>query len=127
MRHILSILFLACLSTYANAATLPDVTQVTGSTVTLAWTPPTVSPDPVAGYLLYKKIVGGNYALIFTTPTTTTTYNDSVVSSGTTYDYYAVSVDASGVQSVPSNTAVVLIPSGTFIPTPPTVGVIEVS
>jgi fibronectin type 3 domain-containing protein len=41
---------------------------------------------------------------------TTTTYTDTSVQSGQTYDYVVESVDAEGVTSVASNTAAIAIP-----------------
>ncbi len=41
---------------------------------------------------------------------TQTAYTDTTVTDGLTYDYIVESVDAEGITSVPSNTAVVPIP-----------------
>ena len=79
--------------------------------VILTWVPPTSSPDPVAGYNVYRAPSGGStYTQLNSTVMTQTTYTDANVTNGQTYDYIVESVDASGVQSVPSNTAVVPIP-----------------
>jgi hypothetical protein len=77
----------------------------------LGWQAPASSPDPVAEYEAFREVSGGtSYASLGFVSNATTTYVDGPVSSGT-YDYIVESVDAQGVTSVPSNTAVVLVPS----------------
>lgn len=79
--------------------------------VNLTWDAPTSSTDPVAGYNVYRTPSGSTtYQQINTSVVTTTAYSDLNVTNGQTYDYIVESVDASGVVSVPSNTAVVPIP-----------------
>jgi hypothetical protein len=79
--------------------------------VDLSWSAPTGSTDPVAGYNIYRSLNGGTAQLLNSTPITTTTYVDNSVVAGSTYTYTAASVDASGVQSTPSNQIQVTIPS----------------
>jgi hypothetical protein len=72
--------------------------------VDLSWDAPVSSPDPVAGYNVYRAPGGGTvYQLVNPAEVTTTTYQDLEVVTGDVYDYYVVSVDAAGVESVPSN------------------------
>ena len=103
-----------------RAATLPASTSYV---VTLNWMAPASSPDPVVGYDVYRSVSGKksftelNAALI-----TGTSYSDLALLYGISYDYYATSVDAVGVQSVPSNTVTVQIP---FVPYTPVVGTIK--
>jgi Cep192 domain 4 len=79
--------------------------------VDLTWDAPTSSPDPVAGYHVYRSTDGGTtYLLLNSTNDTQTTYADSNVQNGSAYVYYVKSVDASGVESVPSNTTSLIIP-----------------
>lgn len=79
--------------------------------VDLSWDPPTSSPDPVAGYNVYRSPSGASaYVQLNSTVVTQTTYLDSNVQDGQTYDYFVESIDAAGVASAPSNTAVVPIP-----------------
>jgi len=79
--------------------------------VNLAWTAPGSSPDPVAGYNVYRSSDGGNtYQLLNSSPATQTAYVDTTVQDGVNYDYIVKSVDASGVESVPSNVTPVAIP-----------------
>jgi len=81
--------------------------------VSLSWDAPSSSTDPVAGYNVYRSGDAGNtYQALNTSPLplTPTAYSDTSVQNGQTYDYYVESVDASGVASVPSNTATATIP-----------------
>lgn len=79
--------------------------------VNLTWDAPTGSTDAVAGYYVYRSPSGGtSYQQLNTTATTQTTYADSAVTDGQTYDYIVESVDASGITSVPSSMASVVIP-----------------
>jgi hypothetical protein len=79
--------------------------------VDLSWNAPSSSPDPVAGYNVYRSSDGGNtYQLVNSAVDTATAYEDTIVLSGQAYNYYVTSVDASGVESVPSNTIGVTIP-----------------
>ena len=79
--------------------------------VDLTWNAPTGSTDPVAGYNVYRAPSNTTtYALLNSSPETETAYVDSTVVSGQIYDYIAESVDASGVESSPSNIFSVAIP-----------------
>ena len=79
--------------------------------VDLSWDAPTSSPDPVAGYNVYRAPSGSTtYQQLNTAVVTQTTYVDDNVQNGLTYDYIVESVDASGVTSSPSNMAAVPIP-----------------
>jgi hypothetical protein len=81
------------------------------SQVNLTWDAPTSSPDPVAGYNLYRSPSGASsYMPLNSAVVTQTTYVDSNVQDGQTYDYIVESVDASGNTSSPSNVAAVPIP-----------------
>jgi fibronectin type 3 domain-containing protein len=79
--------------------------------VNLTWDAPTSSPDPVAGYNVYRAPSGSSsYTQLNTAVMATTTFTDTNVTNGQTYDYIVESVDASGVTSTPSNMAAVPIP-----------------
>jgi hypothetical protein len=79
--------------------------------VGLSWSTPASSPDPVAGYNVYRSPSGASsYQQLNTTVVTQTTYVDTGVKNSQTYDYIVESVDASGVSSSPSNMAAVPIP-----------------
>ena len=99
-------------STNGSAVIPLSATVVAASyTVDLSWVAPTNSPDPVVGYHVYRAPVGSStYALLNSGADTSTAYVDSTVTSGLSYDYIVDSVDASGVESIPSNIIVVAIP-----------------
>jgi hypothetical protein len=79
--------------------------------VNLAWDPPSTSPDPVAGYNVYRSPSGASsYVQLNTAVVTQTTYSDTTVKNSQSYDYIVESVDASGVESSPSNTTTAQIP-----------------
>jgi fibronectin type 3 domain-containing protein len=79
--------------------------------VDLSWDAPSSSPDPVAGYNVYRSTGGSStYQLLNSSVDSQTTYVDSTVQSGLTYDYIVESVDSSGVESTPSNEVTATIP-----------------
>jgi hypothetical protein len=79
--------------------------------VDLSWDAPAGSADPIAGYNVYRSPGGAStYQLLNPSVDTLTTYVDSTVQSGFAYDYIVESVDASGVESAPSNVIGVTIP-----------------
>ena len=79
--------------------------------VDLSWQAPSSSTDPVAGYNVYRSTgSSSSYQLLNSSVDTQTTYVDSTVQSGVTYDYIVESVDSSGVESTPSNEVTVTIP-----------------
>jgi fibronectin type 3 domain-containing protein len=80
--------------------------------VWLTWIAPASSPDPVAGYAVFRSLDGTQtYQRLNTQPTTATAYTDWTPQTSTAYDYYVVSVDAQGITSVPSNVVAVTIPT----------------
>ena len=77
----------------------------------LSWRAPSSSSDPVSGYNVYRSPSGASsYQQVNPSMLTGTTYTDSTVQAGQNYDYIVESVDASGVESAPSNTASAAIP-----------------
>ena len=82
----------------------------TAHQVALNWIAPVSSPDPVAGYNIYRATGNGAFVRISSSPDLTVSYTDSGVTSGTAYSYQVTSVDLSGVESVPSNQITVTIP-----------------
>jgi len=82
-------------------------TGVAGSyVVNLSWNAPTNSSDPVAGYNVYRSPSGtSSYAQLNSSIVTQTSYVDTSVQNGQSYNYIVESVDTAGVTSVPSNMA----------------------
>jgi fibronectin type 3 domain-containing protein len=78
--------------------------------VDLSWNAPSGSPDPVAGYNIYRATGGGSFTRINSSPALGISYVDSAVVSGSTYSYQVTSADASGRESVASNQIQVTIP-----------------
>jgi Abnormal spindle-like microcephaly-assoc'd, ASPM-SPD-2-Hydin len=78
--------------------------------VDLSWDAPASSPDPVAGYNIYRATGTGSLVLINSSPDSAVVYVDSTVVSGATYSYVVKSVDSGGVESVASNEITVTIP-----------------
>ena len=83
----------------------------TSYSVALSWDAPESSTDPVAGYNIYRAPSGSStYALLNSSVNALTTYVDSTVQAGATYDYIVESVDGSGVESAPTSPIAVPIP-----------------
>jgi len=79
--------------------------------VDLTWDAPTSSADPVVGYNIYRAPSGSSsYQLLNSTVDSQTAYADSTVQNGASYNYIVESVDASGVESVPTGPVAVTIP-----------------
>jgi fibronectin type 3 domain-containing protein len=79
--------------------------------VTLTWVAPSSSSDPVAGYNVYRSTGGSSaFTLLNSSVEKQTSYVDTNVQTGLTYDYIVKSVDASGVESTSSNEAAATIP-----------------
>ena len=104
-------------SNATNGATMTIALTGTGGTagtsyaVDLTWDAPVNSTDPVSGYDIYRATGSSStFVLLNSSVNAPTTYADSTVQSGSTYSYYVTSVDAAGVESVPSNTYTVTIP-----------------
>jgi len=105
----------ASLSFASNASNSPTVQTMTGTgtaatqhTVDLSWT---ASADAVS-YNIYRGTVsGGPYAMINSSPESTTSYNDSTVVSGHTYYYVATAVNSESQESGYSNQATAVIPT----------------
>jgi hypothetical protein len=79
--------------------------------VDLSWVAPSTTTDPAVGYNIYRSPGGASaYALVNPTHDSQTSYADTTVQSGASYDYIVKSVDAAGVESAPSNMTSVTIP-----------------
>ncbi len=109
----------ATLTATADSVSQTDVIQLdaaaaqpsTQHEVQLNWDAPTPTSDPVVGYNVYRSTSGtSSYALVSSSPDTQTSYDDTTVTSGVTYDYIVKSVDNEGVESAPSNSVSVTVP-----------------
>ena len=106
---------LTIISTSSGNGTVVIPLTGTGTTspyaVDLTWDAPTSSTDPIAGYNVYRAPSGSSmYQLLNSSVDTQTTYTDSTVQSGQSYDYIVESVDDSGVASAPTSPIAVTIP-----------------
>ena len=79
--------------------------------VALSWEGPSSSSVPVMGYNVYRAASGSStYTLLNSSMDASTTYTDSTVKSGLTYNYEVTSVGSGGVQSAPSPIYTATIP-----------------
>ena len=101
----------------SNAANSKATVALTGSggstavahSATIAWTSSTSS---VSGYNVYRATsAGGTYTKLNAALLTGTSFTDSTVTAGTTYDYAVTSVTSAGVESNYSNVAAVTVPT----------------
>jgi hypothetical protein len=77
--------------------------------VDLSWTAP--SDSTIAGFNIYRAAgSSSSYSRLNTSVSSPVSYTDSTVQAGITYEYYVTTVDSSGAESVPSNTASVVVP-----------------
>jgi hypothetical protein len=77
----------------------------------LSWEAPANSAVSIAGYNSYRSTANSStYQLLNSSPDPQTTYVDSRVQTGVTYDYIVTSVDSSGLESPPSNDVTATIP-----------------
>jgi hypothetical protein len=101
-------------STATSGGTMVISLTGTGATpyqVELSWDAPGTSADAVAGYHVYRSLSGASsYQLLNAGLNLTTTFTDATVQDGQAYLYYVTSVDASGMESIPSGTFGVTIP-----------------
>jgi hypothetical protein len=101
----------------SNAANSPASIGLSGTgaqppspshSVMLTWIPGASSG--VAGYYVFRSSVGGQFTQLSSALVTATTYTDTTVQSGQSYDYAVTSVDSSNTQSAYSNVASASIP-----------------
>jgi fibronectin type 3 domain-containing protein len=79
--------------------------------VQLSWNAPSGSGATIAGYRVYRATSGtSSYQLLNSALNSQMTFVDSTVHSSTSYQYYVTTVNSSGLESVPSNTATVSVP-----------------
>jgi fibronectin type 3 domain-containing protein len=118
---IVAALMTVTLTASSNGVSLTDVFQLLGASssqpatstasVQLSWDAPGETSDPVTGYHVYRS-TGSNssdYSMLSSLDTQTS-FIDSTVQSGSTYEYIVKSVDANGVESKPSNSTTITVP-----------------
>ena len=108
------------LSVTSNSSTNPSAvvalsgagqTQAQAYQVDLNWNAPADQSDPVVAYNIYRTPSGtASYAQVNSSQNAPTTFTDSTVSSGQSYDYIVKSVDAAGTESAPSDSTTVAVP-----------------
>jgi hypothetical protein len=101
----------------SNASNSPSTETLAGTgtqqqqsqhSVALTWDP---SASQVVGYNVYRRTgSSGSYAKLNPSLNATTSYTDSSVQSGQTYDYVTTAVDANNTESTYSNQATAAIP-----------------
>ncbi len=93
-----------------NVALSGTGTQTTSYEAELNWDAPASSKDAVVGYHIYRANGSGGYQLLNSSVNLPTTYTDTTVQDGATYNYQVKSVDAAGIESAPSNVYTASIP-----------------
>lgn len=81
--------------------------------VNLNWDAPsdTTDPDSIAGYNVYRAPSGSSaFQLLNTSLNVPTSYTDSTVTSGSSYEYRVTTVDTAGNESAPSNVYTATVP-----------------
>lgn len=94
----------------------------TSSQVNLGWTAPSNNGgSAITGYEIDRSTNSGSTwsVIVSNTGSTSTTYSDTGLSSGTTYTYRVSAINSVGTSS-PSNTASATISSNATVPQPPT-------
>jgi len=98
----------------SNSATNSSaVIPLSGTGVPLAialnWQAP--GGSTVAGYNIYRATgSSSSFSKLNSSVNTPDSYTDGAVQPSTTYEYYVTSMDSSGTESAPSNTATVVVP-----------------
>ena len=81
---------------------------------TLAWN---ASPDTVAGYNVYRALTAnGSFSKLNSSPVTTLSFVDSIVTRQTTYFWCVTAQTATGLESPCSNVVSATIPKGVAPP-----------
>jgi hypothetical protein len=102
----------ATLSFVSNATNSKTSESVSGTGaapyVTLSWNP---STSQVAGYNVYRRIpTSSSYTKLNSSPDPVTSFSDTTVALGQTYDYVTTAVSASGQESAFSNQVEIVVP-----------------
>lgn len=107
----------------AAAVLAPRLQAQTTFQANLSWTAPTTPAGvTVTGYQVFRAAHGSSsFSNLTSTPVAATSYVDSTVAAGSSYDYYVETVatvsGVTGVDSGPSNILTISVPA---TPPPPT-------
>jgi hypothetical protein len=105
-------LFIASNSIGDGTITIPLTGSGVPLGVRLTWDAPDSLDDPIVGYKIYRTTRGSpQYQLLSQSVSSALSFVDGTVQGGLSYEYYVTSVDASGLESTPSNVADVVVPS----------------
>ncbi len=80
----------------------------TAHDVVLSWD---ASSSAVVRYNVYRSTPGHGYNLLNSTSSSKNTYTDSDVSAGATYTYRVTAVDSAGLESAPTHSVTVVVPT----------------
>lgn len=79
--------------------------------VDLSWSAPSSSSAAISGYNVYRATgSSSSFQKLNSSVNEPASFMDSSVQASTTYQYYVTSVDSTGTESTPSNTATVAVP-----------------
>lgn len=93
------------------SVSLTGTGQAAASGIQLNWTAPASTVDPATGYNVFRAVTGTTtYQMLNASLIPSTTFDDASAVSGTSYNYYVVSVDSDGDTSAPSNVFTIVAP-----------------
>lgn len=101
--------------TISSSASSSAVVALSGTgvpmAVDLSWNAPSGSTTSITGYNIYRATgTSSSYQKLNSSVNSPASYMDASVKANTSYQYYVTSVDSSGTESTPSNTATVAVP-----------------
>lgn len=100
----------------SNASSTSTITVALSATgvsraVDLNWSGPSNSSSAVSGYNIYRATgTSSSFQKLNSSVDQAASFVDGSVQATTTYQYYVTTVDSSGMESTPSNTATVAVP-----------------
>ncbi len=102
--------------TTPSAPTSLAASSITTSTLTLSWTD---NANNETSFILERRLLGGGYSVIATLAANTTSYADSGLTAGASYEYRVRASNSAGDSAV-SNTLGVTMQTGSTTPASPT-------
>lgn len=102
----------------STAPNTPVLSGIAGDKVNkLSWTVPNDGGTPITGYKVYRGTSANGETLLTTVSATTTSYNDTAVTNGTTYYYRVAAVNKIGTSATSNEVA--LTPAVSAAPSAP--------